>query len=204
MSANFKTCLFGGFDREDVVAYIEQLSKENSSRIEAMAQENESLRQKNQSMESELVLMREQFLERTEQARQGDKLRLQLQQMSEEMAALQAQLAAVNEENAALQAQALDYQSLRDHIADIEISAHRRTEEFRAAAIAQLREMIAQQSAWCDQAKTQYAELSTQFAEKLQAAQQLVAQPDLSSFAQMQQALEALSVSFDAPKEEQE
>ena len=204
MSANFKTCLFGGFDREDVVAYIEQLSKENSSRIEAMAQENESLRQKNQSMESELVLMREQFLERTEQARQGDELRLQLQQMSEEMAAFQAQLAAVNEENAALQAQALDYQSLRDHIADIEISAHRRTEEFRAAAIAQLREMIAHQSAWCDQAKAQYAELSAQFAEKLQAAQQLVAQPDLSNFAQMQEALTELSVSFDAPKEEQE
>ena len=203
MSANFKTCLFGGFDREDVVAYIEKLSRENSEQIAALEQENESLRQRNQNMEGELVLMREQFLERSEQAKQSEELSAQIQQLQEQMTALKAQLATANDENAALRAQALDYQSLRDHIADIEISAHRRTEEFRAAAIAQLREMIARQSAWCDQAKAQYSELSAQFAQKLQAAQQMVSQPDLASFTRMQEALEALSASFDQVKEEE-
>ena len=203
MSANFKTCLFGGFDREDVVAYIEKLSRDHSDRMASLEQEGEALRQKNQNMESELLLMREQFLERSEQARQSEDMRVEIQQLNEQIAALRAQLATANDENAALRAQALDYQSLRDHIADIEISAHRRTEEFRAAAIAQLRQMIAQQSAWCDQARDQYSELSAQFAQKLREAQQLVSQPDLSSFARMQEELEALSTSFDQTKEEE-
>ena len=205
MSANFKTCLFGGFDREDVVSYIEQLSRESSERIEELEKENEALRQKGQNMEGELLLMREQFLTRSEQAKQSEELQAETLRLREQVAALQAQLATVREESAALRAQAADYQSLRDHIADIEISAHRRTEEFRAAAIAHLRRLIDEQNAWCEQAKSRYSELSEQFAQKLQAAQELVSQPDLSGFAQMQEELEALSRSFDAsPTAEEE
>ena len=43
MSANFKTCLFGGFDREDVVNFIERTSRESRERIEALEKENEEL-----------------------------------------------------------------------------------------------------------------------------------------------------------------
>lgn len=197
MSANFKTCLFGGFDREDVVAYIEKTSRESRERIEELERENESLQQKNQSMDSELRLMREQFMERTEQAKQAETLRAQVQQLTERLQELES-------EAASLRVQAADYQSLKDHIADIEISAHRRTEEFRAAAIAQLRQMIDAQHAWCDQARGQYAELSAQFAQKLQAAQQAVSQPDLSGFDRMQWELQELSRSFDDSAEEQE
>lgn len=204
MSANFKTCLFGGFDREDVVSYIEQLSRESGEQIAELEAANETLRQKNQTMEGELLLMREQFLSRSEQAKESEALQAQNAQLAEQVADLQAQLAAAREEAAALRFQAADYQSLRDHIADIEISAHRRTEEFRAAAIARLRQMIEEQSAWCEQAKERYSELSAQFAQKLQAAQELVAQPDVSGFMRMQEELEALSCSFDETPAEEE
>ena len=164
MSANFKTCLFGGFDREDVVAFIEKTSRESSERIEALVQENEELQRKSQSMESELLLMREDYLVRSQQAERASAL-------AEQVTALTAKLASLEEETAALRRQAAEYQSLRDRIADIEISAHRRTEEFRAAAVAQLREMIDEQNAWCEVAKARYSELSYQFASKLQQAQ---------------------------------
>ena len=36
MNTNFKTALFGGFDREDVVSYIQQTSRENQQRISAL------------------------------------------------------------------------------------------------------------------------------------------------------------------------
>lgn len=197
MSANFKTCLFGGFDREDVVAFIEKSSRESRERIEALEQENGSLQQKNQNMEAELLLMRGEFKERSEQAEQAAALQQQVE-------ALTGKLRQLEEEASVLREQAADYQSLKDHIADIEISAHRRTEEFRAAAIAQLRQMIDQQNAWCEQAKGRYHELSEQFAQKLQAAQYAVSQPDLSGFEQMQWQLQELSRSFDEPREEQE
>ena len=197
MSANFKTCLFGGFDREDVVAFIEKSSRESRERIEALESENAELQQANQNMDAELRVMREQFQERSQQAEQATALQRQVQELTEQLKKLQ-------QEADELRAQAADYQSLKEHIADIEISAHRRTEEFRAAAIAQLRRMIEEQNAWCEQAKSHYAELSGQFAQKLQAAQELVAQPDLSGFEHMQWQLQELSRSFDAPQAEQE
>ena len=33
MTTNFKTCMFGGFDREDVIKFIEQFSKESQEKI---------------------------------------------------------------------------------------------------------------------------------------------------------------------------
>ena len=197
MSANFKTCLFGGFDREDVVAFIEKSSRESRERIEALERENESLQQKNQSMETELQLMRGEFQERSELAEKASVLQIQVEE-------LMAKLESLEGEAAGLRVQAADYQSLKDHIADIEISAHRRTEEFRAAAIAQLRQMIDEQNAWCEQAKERYLELSGQFAQKLQAAQELVSQPDLGGFEHMQWQLQELNRSFDEQNAEQE
>lgn len=197
MSANFKTCLFGGFDREDVVAFIEKSSKESRERIEALEQSNAELQKQNRNMEAELTLMRGQFKERSELAEEAGVLREQLQELS-------AKLQQLEEEAAELRAQTADYQSLKEHIADIEISAHRRTEEFRAAAIAQLRAVIDEQNAWCEQAKGRFCEVSEQFAQKLQAAQYAVSQPDLSGFDQMQWKLQELSRSFDAPAGEQE
>ena len=197
MSANFKTCLFGGFDREDVVAFIEKSSKESRERIEALEQSNAELQKKNQSMEAELTLMRGQFKEYCDQAEQAVALRAQLEEVTEKLQQLE-------QEAVELRAQTVDYQSLKEHIADIEISAHRRTEEFRATAIAQLRAVIEEQNAWCEQAKSRFCEVSEQFAQKLQAAQYAVSQPDLSGFDQMQWKLQELSRSFDAPAEEHE
>ena len=196
MSANFKTCLFGGFDRQDVVSFIEKSSRESSERIAALECENESLLKKNQNMESELLLMRSEFKDRSEQAEQAAALLAQVVELT-------AKLRQMEEESDTLRQQAADYQSLRDHIAEIEISAHRRTEEFRAAAIAQLRQMIGEQKAWCEQAKNQFSQLSEQFAQKLQAAQYAVAQTDFSAFDQMQWKLEELSLSFDETNTEQ-
>ena len=47
MSTNFKTCVFGGFDREDVISYIEKSAKESQERIEALESENAKLKEDN-------------------------------------------------------------------------------------------------------------------------------------------------------------
>lgn len=192
MSTNFKTCLFGGFDREDVISFIEKSSRESRERIETLEKENETLQQSNQSMESELRLMREEFMSNAEQAQQAAALASRVEELSQQLQKLQ-------EEAGSLRAQAAEYRALKDHIADIEINAHRRTEEFRAAAIAQLRQTIAQQYDWCQQAARQYVELSEQFSQKLLTAQQMIASPDMSGFERMQQDLQQINESLDRP-----
>ena len=63
MNTNFKTALFGGFDREDVVNYIQQISRESQQRISALEAENQDLQERNRSMEAELNTLRRAALE---------------------------------------------------------------------------------------------------------------------------------------------
>lgn len=194
MSTNFKTCMFGGFDRQDVISFIEKSSKESSARIEALEAENTGLREKNVAMESELLLMRESYQENAQRAQEADALLAQLEE-------LQQKLASMETETAQLRAQAADYQSLKDHIADIEISAHRRTEEFRAAAIAEINSVADRQRAWCQQARLRYSQVNEQFIQKLQLAQDALANPSFEGFDEMEQELSALQQRINHPQE---
>ena len=58
MSANFKTCMFGGFDRKDVIDYIEKSAKESQERIETLENENSELRSSNERIEQSPELHR--------------------------------------------------------------------------------------------------------------------------------------------------
>ena len=40
MSTSFKTSMFGGFDRSDVIAYIERTGREHEERVAALEAEN--------------------------------------------------------------------------------------------------------------------------------------------------------------------
>ena len=128
MNTNFKTALFGGFDREDVISYIQQTSRESQQRISALEEDHRSLQERNRAMEAELSTLRQSVLENSAAADTCLQLQDQFRQ-------LQEQAQKLRQETEDLRAQAAEYQSLKDHIADIEISAHRRTEEFRAKAI---------------------------------------------------------------------
>lgn len=187
MNANFKTRVFGGFDREDVISFIEKTSLEHQKRVSALEEENKRLSDRCGAAEAEVQALREQS--RAELAAAAE-----LEELKRKFAALKA-------ENEQLRGPAEEYRRMKDHIADIEISAHRRTEEFRAQAIAELREMIVRQETWCAQAQAQYQQLSEQFAQKLELARRTVAAPDLSSFEQMREGLAALSGSFDEQAE---
>ena len=63
MNTNFKTALFGGFDREDVISYIQQTSRENQQRVSALEEENHGLQERNRAMEAELNTLRRAVLE---------------------------------------------------------------------------------------------------------------------------------------------
>lgn len=189
MNTNFKTALFGGFDREDVVSYIQQISRESQQRISALEAENQDLQERSRAMEAELNTLRRAVLENSAAADTC----LQLQ---DQLSGLQDQARQLQAETEGLRAQAAEYQSLKDHIADIEISAHRRTEEFRAKAIEQLRQLTRQQEEWCARSRARYAELNHQFCQKLALAQQTLAEPDLSGFQEMEEGLRQLEESF--------
>ena len=60
MSANFRTRMFGGFDREDVVAYIEKITKENQAQVEELTSAADELRQQNDGLIRQLAVLHRQ------------------------------------------------------------------------------------------------------------------------------------------------
>ena len=189
MSENFKKCMFGGFDPEDVIAYIDRTAKENKARIATLTEQNEALTKSNQEMQVELTMLRQQFVDQENENRAAEK-------WQQEWQAAQEKLQQLEEEAAMLRTQAQEYRSLKDHIADIEISAHRRTEEFRRAAVAQMQEIVNKQRDWCEEMKTKYLSVTEQFSQKLQQARQVLAEPDVSGFAEMEEGLQNLENSL--------
>ena len=189
MSESFKKCMFGGFDPEDVIAYIDRTAKENQAKIAALTEQNEALSKSNQEMQMELALLRRRCADQENESRAAEKWQREWQ-------AAQEKLQQLEEEAAMLRTQAQEYRSLKDHIADIEISAHRRTEEFRRAAVAQMQEIVNKQRDWCEEMKTKYLSVTEQFSQKLQQARQVLAEPDVSGFTEMEEGLQNLENSL--------
>ena len=197
MSANFKSCLFGGFDKQDVIAFIDKTAQETNEKIAGLEKENGELRERGDKLDTELAVMREDYAEKTEKAEQAVVL-------SGELEEAQRRIQELEKRCEALQVLADEYQGVKDHIAEIEISAHRRTEQFRAEAIAKLREIISAQNTWCAETSAHYAALNATIVEQLRQAQEAVADPDFSCFDDMTHQLQALSDSFDEPEKVEE
>ena len=163
MSTNFKTCVFGGFDREDVINYIEKSAKESQERIEALESENTKLKEYNERIELALRTLHTQAK--------------QYKQDGVDQEILQQQLA---------------YAHLKEHIADIEINAHRRTEEFRTEAFAKLHQCIDAQRAWCQTQRSRYANMNETLLQDMRRAEDILANNDLSGFDEILETLQDL------------
>ena len=193
METSFKTCVFGGFDREDVISYIRKTAEESQKKLEALMEETERLRVRCETAESELSALRARSAELEQQLADTEILRAEAERLRTEEETLRR-------ENETLRGPAAQYQSLKDHIADIEISAHRRTEQFREEAVTRLRQLAARQREWCRTAQADYEQMNCQLLERLQQAEQTLRQPDMSSFRRMEEGLTALEKGLTAPE----
>ena len=193
METSFKTCLVGGFDREDVISFIEKTAAETQERLDALTTEREELLAKKHSTEAENAALRVQLNELTERLDNETALHTRVQSMEEELTALRR-------ENETLREPAAQYQSLRDHIAEIEISAHRRTEEFRGKAIAELMQLIEQQRQWCAQQRDAYARMTEGVLQELRQAERQVEACDIGNFDRVEESLRQLENTLHTPE----
>ena len=113
---------------------------------------------------------------------------------------MEEELTALRRENETLREPAAQYQSLRDHIAEIEISAHRRTEEFRGKAIAELMQLIEQQRQWCAQQRDAYARMTEGVLQELRQAERQVEACDIGNFDRMEESLRQLENTLHTPE----
>lgn len=192
MNANFKTCMFGGFAREDVINYIEKSAREVQERIDALEKENADLTGSNEQLAQELRTLRTQVQVRESDTQELETLRQQLDEAQSRAAELVSENRQLTAQNNSLRTAAEECARLKERIADIEINAHRRTEEFRAEAITALRQTIDAQRAWCREKQEQYAQLNEGILQELHRAAQVVEDNDMSGFDAMLESLQQL------------
>lgn len=185
MDANFKTCMFGGFDKQSVVTYIEKQSQQHRAAVTTLEKANVALNEALEVTRAERDTL-------SEKAGQYDDLSAKAQEMAKRLEQLNEQLQAALTENEALRGPAEEYAKIRDHIAEIEISAHNRTQEFRAKAIAELQGLIDAQRRWCGEERIRYENLNSTMRDNLSRAKDAIGEDGGASFEAMMEGLQAL------------
>ena len=140
-SYTFKTVTFGGFDKQDVARYMEQLTREHEEALAALQAENAALKEKNSHLEAENRSLRTQS---DAQAASLSQLSTQAEKLLEEVAALRdypEKYEALRVEADALRPDAEAYVEFRNRIGNIECEAQQRAAKLEADTQAQLRQM---------------------------------------------------------------
>lgn len=185
MSESFKTCMFGGFNKQDVVDYIAQQSKSYQEELEALQRDNDVLKEAIQRMERE----RGELLPK---AKQQEETITRMSELEQQLAKMSSEIVTLQEENQKLREPAQEYYRLKDHIAEIEINAHHRTEEFRAEMIQKIRDILNAQRAWCGAERERYNQLNSETMQKLQQAMEAVESNSDENFDRMMESLQNL------------
>ena len=214
MDHPFRSAAFGGFNRQDVLDYLEKTSAENGLRqrelqekLEAAQEECRQLTVRTTEQEEQLAILR----------RDRDNLNQQLEQVQGALEESQGQGEAQEEELAALRrerdewkakAEALEpdasaYGILKERTAGVELEAHRRAQTVLDQADAQAKELRRNMEQWMDRVEREYDALRSEVeatvshaADKLEKAGKCLQQVS-ELLADQDMALEALSQAYD-------
>ena len=155
-NTTFKSVAFGGFDKQDVIRYIEQSAQEAAAAQEQLQKENERLQLENGELEDRLNKLQQQLDETAalltqtqEDLKQAQAERRALEGAREEADRLAAEMARLRPE-------AESYARFRDRVGDIECDAHKRAAELEATTTAKLQRTV-------ELFRAQYEHLMTTF-----------------------------------------
>ena len=174
MDHQFRNAVFGGFNRQDVLDYLETLARENAQKRQELEQsigraegerdelcaQKQVLEEQKRALEgekeellrSELAALRPQLGEREQTARQTQQA---LEESRREAEALREQVARLEPDAAA-------YAAVKDRSAGVELEAHRRAQGVLDQANSQARHLRQQMEQWMTRVGREYDALRTE------------------------------------------
>lgn len=223
-TSSIRKSVFGGFNREDVVAYITKISTKSKEQLAELREENEKREEELASSQALLALLREQSDEtqaqyeelkakseadsaELEQLRaEISELRSEKEQLADELAVQRASVDKLTRTVNELRPVAEEYAEVKERIAGIEISARSRAEKVERETRENLAALLAKSREECNNVLSIAGDVCVQTCEVLRRAE-----GDLSripgKFDQLRLALEHLSGESEAKlafkKEEQ-
>lgn len=160
----FKSVAFGGFDKQDVIAYIQRTAQEAAEAQEKLRQDNAALQTENESLSSQLATLRYQLETARRRCGELEEALGRETALQEELDALRPQTEALRRESEelrreaeGLRAQAEAYARFQGQIGAIECQARERAADLEDETKRRLRETS-------EAFRTQYAALMETFA----------------------------------------
>lgn len=141
-SNTFKSVTFGGFDKKDVVHYIEQSSREHASAIEKLQQENDALHSENTSLSEQTAALKTKVEEQTASMEQLRDQLNHLQAENVELQALRQKVDQLTSEVTLMQPDAEAYRTIKTRIGDMECAARKRAADLESATNARLNQLV--------------------------------------------------------------
>ena len=131
-TGQFRSAAFGGFHRQDVLDYLERITRENQTQKQALEQalaeeqaaraQAEARAQQAENKAAEAVADREAFEQTLAESRQAQ------EKITAALAEAEAQVAALREKVNDLEPGAESWRRIKDTAGDIEVSAHERAQ----------------------------------------------------------------------------
>ncbi len=189
---SFRGSVFGGFNRQDVLTYLERTAREHSQQVESLQKKLAELTQDQNDKTTRLAGLVEKDAQLSaENQRLSETLecaRTDLEEKRTRLAAAQEDLSVLRERAAELEANAEAYSRLKDRTATIELDARNRAQVILNDAHAQSDSIRTQVEDWLDRAEARYEHLRADIGATLSHA--------IGELAKVQRALEQSSASF--------
>ncbi len=161
----FRTAALGGFNKQDVINYLERSSREHGEKVQALQRSLAEAQEVQSSLEEQLSGCKATLAEAQEQ---GAKLAEELAEKTEQLElaqrkaeAQEAQLTALRMEVERLTPAAEAYAGLKDRAAGIELEAYGRAQAIEEAARQKARKAQKDLTAWFDGMQGSYDKVKT-------------------------------------------
>ena len=138
----FKSVTFGGFDKKDVVDYIEQSSQEHASAIEKLQQDGEALRAEKEALFQQASAWKAQLDAQTAALEQLQGRQAQLESENAALPELRRTVERLTEELQSAQPDAEAYRAIKTRIGDMECAARKRAADLEASTNARLNKLV--------------------------------------------------------------
>ena len=155
----FRTATFGGFQKQDVLSYIESSNQTHMEKLAQLQRERDELAAEKEKLAAQagqakeqaetLAKEKEALTAQLDEARkEADALRAQLAQVRGEAEQTAAQLTDANARLAQAERDAAAYQQVKDRTAGIELEAHCRAQEVQQEAEEKVRRAHTEVTQW--------------------------------------------------------
>lgn len=151
MDNRFRSAAFGGFNRQDVIEYLERSAREHKLQLEQLQGQVESAQQESERLEAKVQ----------ELAGQHDELAARAQQ-AERLPALEEEVRRLRELVARLEPDAAAYAAIKERAATMELEAHQRAQAIVDQAKNQAAQVTGEAKQWLNGLRREYGDLRLQ------------------------------------------